>query len=53
MELMGSRDNLFEARRELERVWSMLIAKGIDTTRTVLKLGDLNQRLGDSDDALA
>ena len=53
MELMGNRDNLFEARRELERVWSMLPGNGIDAARTALKLGDLNQRLGDSDDALA
>lgn len=52
MELMGSRDNLFESRRELERVWSMFPRKGIDAARTALKLGDLNQRLGDRDDAL-
>ncbi|KAK7693548.1 hypothetical protein QCA50_003117 [Cerrena zonata] len=53
MELMGSRDNLFESRREMERVWSMLPGNGIDAARAALKLGDLNQRLGDRDDALA
>lgn len=53
LELMGSRDALFEARSELERVW-----KGLDPAtapaeraRVALKLGDLNGRLGDGEDA--
>ncbi|CAL1704753.1 unnamed protein product [Somion occarium] len=53
MELMGTRDSLFESRRELEKVWSMLPGKGVDAARIALKLGDLNQRLGDRDDAVA
>ncbi|KAI0928724.1 hypothetical protein AcW1_005888 [Taiwanofungus camphoratus] len=53
MERMGTKDALFEARSEFERVWAGLPGKGIDATRVALKLGDLNSRLGDPDDALA
>ncbi|KAI0082667.1 hypothetical protein K474DRAFT_1654801 [Panus rudis PR-1116 ss-1] len=53
MEHMGTREALFEARSEFERVWSMLPGKGIDAARTALKIGDLNRRLGDNEEALA
>jgi len=53
MERMGTHDALFEARSEFERVWAGLPGKGLDAARIALKLGDLNQRLGDSEDALA
>ncbi|PCH38201.1 hypothetical protein WOLCODRAFT_130751 [Wolfiporia cocos MD-104 SS10] len=53
MERMGTREALFEARAEFERVWAGLPGKGIDAARTALKLGDLNKRLGDPEDALA
>ncbi|OBZ75858.1 hypothetical protein A0H81_04361 [Grifola frondosa] len=53
MERMGSRDALFEARSDFERVWAGLPGKGLDATRIALKLGDLNRRLGDKEDALA
>jgi tetratricopeptide (TPR) repeat protein len=54
LELMGTRDALFECRDELERVWRHYEeAEGIDRARLALKLGDLNGRLGDQDDALA
>lgn len=53
MERMGTRDGLFEARSEYERVWANLPGQGIDAARIALKLGDLNSRLGDREDALA
>ncbi|KAI0341668.1 hypothetical protein BDW22DRAFT_1345994 [Trametopsis cervina] len=52
MERMGTRDGLFEARSEYERVWASLPEKPIDAARIALKLGDVNNRLGDRDDAL-
>lgn len=53
LERMGSPDALFESRSKYERVWAGLPGKGIDAARTALKLGDLNHRLGEPDDALA
>ncbi|KAI0320105.1 hypothetical protein OF83DRAFT_1053737 [Amylostereum chailletii] len=53
MERMGSRDGLYQARSELQRVWARLSAKGLDAARIALKLGDLNQRLGAPEDAQA
>lgn len=53
MERMGTRDALFEARSEFERVWAQLPGKGIGAARTALKLGDINQRIGDREDAMA
>ncbi|KAJ3484009.1 hypothetical protein NLI96_g5927 [Meripilus lineatus] len=53
MERMGTRDALFEARMEFERVWSQLPGKGVDAARTALKLGDINQRIGDREDAMS
>ena len=53
VERMGTRNALDEARSEYERVWAALAAKGPVAARVALKLGDLNRRLGDTDDALA
>jgi tetratricopeptide (TPR) repeat protein len=53
LELMGSRDALFEARDEIEHVWKdWEDVESIDRARIALKLGDLNGRLGDAEDAL-
>lgn len=52
LERMGSKASFFESRSELEKVWAHLPGKGIDAAKTALKLGDLNHRLGDGEDAL-
>ena len=52
MERMGTRDALYEARIEYERIWASQGASGILAARTALKLGDINSRLGDKEDAL-
>ena len=52
VERMGTRNALDEARSEYERVWAQLAAKGVPAARIALKLGDLNRRLGDTEDAL-
>ena len=52
VERMGTRNALDEARSEYERVWANLAAKGVQAARIALKLGDLNRRLGDTEDAL-
>ncbi|THH17805.1 hypothetical protein EW146_g3067 [Bondarzewia mesenterica] len=52
MERMGTHDGIFEARSELHRVWARLSGKGPEASRIALKLGDLNYRLGDAQDAL-
>ncbi|KAH7930766.1 hypothetical protein BV22DRAFT_1108989 [Leucogyrophana mollusca] len=53
LERMGTREALFEARSQYERVWAGLPGKGVDAARIALKLGDLDHRLGDTEDALA
>ncbi|TCD60590.1 hypothetical protein EIP91_009835 [Steccherinum ochraceum] len=53
LEHMGTKEALFAARRDLEKVWAGQPGRGIDAARTALKLGDLNQRLGDGEDAMA
>ena len=53
MERMGTRDGLFESRSEYEKVWANSVGKGIEAARLALKLGDINSRLGDREDALA
>lgn len=53
MERMGTRDGLFEARAEYERVWAGQSGKGIHAARMALKLGDISSRLGEREDALA
>jgi len=50
---MGTKAGLRHARYDLQRVWSRLPADGPLGSRIALKLGDLNFRLGDSDNALA
>jgi tetratricopeptide (TPR) repeat protein len=54
LERMGTRDALFEARAEFERVWEGLRIEtdGNERARLALKLGDLNNRLGESEEAL-
>ena len=52
LERMGSRASFFESRSDLEKVWARLPEEGMDTARVALKLGDLNYRLGDREDAL-
>ena len=52
VERMGTRSALDEARSEYERVWARLTAKGVPAARIALKLGDINRRLGDTEDAL-
>jgi hypothetical protein len=52
MELMGSKDALFEARLGFERLWKDVPRTGVGAARIAHKLGDLNNRLGDSEDAL-
>jgi hypothetical protein len=52
MELMGSKDALFEARSEFERLWQSINRTGPHAARAAHKLGDLNYRLGDPEDAL-
>lgn len=53
LERIGTKEALFEARLKYERVWASLLGKGTDAARIASKLGDLNFRLGDSNDALA
>lgn len=53
MERMGTKDALFEARAEYERVWAGQPGKGPLAAKTALKLGDINKRLGEKEDALA
>ncbi|KAH0830560.1 hypothetical protein J3R83DRAFT_2015 [Lanmaoa asiatica] len=53
LERIGTKKALFEARSKYERVWASLPGKGTDAARFASKLGDLNFRLGDSNDALA
>lgn len=53
LERMGTRDALLQARFRYERVWAGLPAKGTGAARVALKLGDLDYRLGDFEDALA
>ncbi|KAJ7709911.1 hypothetical protein B0H17DRAFT_1029748 [Mycena rosella] len=45
--------HLGESRAEYERVWGLLAGKGIQAARVAVKLGDINQRLGEGPDALA
>ncbi|KAH9901347.1 hypothetical protein C8Q73DRAFT_677563 [Cubamyces lactineus] len=50
---IGTRSALDEARSEYERVWANLSGQGVQAARVALKLGDLNRRLGDTEDALS
>lgn len=53
LERIGTKEALFEARSKYERVWAGVAGQGTDAVRIASKLGDLNFRLGDSNDALA
>jgi tetratricopeptide (TPR) repeat protein len=53
LERMGSQNELFESRAQYERAWGGLPGKGADSAHVALKLGDLNRRLGDNEEALA
>lgn len=53
LERIGTKEALFDARSKYERVWAGLAGKGTDAARIASKLGDLNFRLGDSNDALS
>ena len=52
-ERMGTKSGLTDARYDLQRVWTRLSAKGPLASRIAVKLGDLNFRLGDANNALA
>jgi len=52
-ERMGTKAGLADARYDLQRAWSRLPAEGHLASRVALKLGDLNFRLRDPDNALA
>ncbi|KAF8136349.1 hypothetical protein EV363DRAFT_1428752 [Boletus edulis] len=52
LERIGTKEALFEARSKYERFWAGLPGIGTDAARIAVKLGDLNFRLGDSNDAL-
>ena len=52
-ERMGTKAGLTDARYDLQHVWTRLPAKGQLASRIALKLGDLNFRLGDANNALA
>ncbi|KAI6109820.1 hypothetical protein F5141DRAFT_1116848 [Pisolithus sp. B1] len=52
LERMGARDAIFDARSDYENVWFGLSMEGIKNFRVALKLGDLNFRLGENEEAL-
>jgi hypothetical protein len=52
-EQMGTKTGLTDARYGLQHVWTRLPAKGQFASRIAPKLGDLNLRLGDVNNALA
>jgi tetratricopeptide (TPR) repeat protein len=51
LERIGSHSSWFESRSQLERVWPSLPQRA-GAARIALKLGDLNHRLGDVEDAV-
>ncbi|KAJ7109370.1 hypothetical protein C8R44DRAFT_802344 [Mycena epipterygia] len=51
LERMGP-SHLGETRTQYERVWSLLGGKGVQAARIAVKLGDVNQRLGEGPAAL-
>jgi hypothetical protein len=54
LERRGSHDALWESRAQFERIWSMMVPlkDTVDAARVAVKIGDLNCRLGDTQDAL-
>ena len=53
MERIGTKGALFEARAGFERLWASQPERGVLAARIALKLGDLNRRLGERDEAIA
>jgi tetratricopeptide (TPR) repeat protein len=53
LERINTRDSLLESRTRFERAWVGLGARGLAAARVASKLGDLNFRLGESNDAVA
>ena len=52
LESLGDKDSLLEARSELERMWKAFPPSGAEALQIAQRLGDLNRRLGDFDDAV-
>jgi len=52
LESLGYKNSLLEARSELERMWKAFPPSGVEASQTARRLGDLNRRLGDFDDAM-
>lgn len=52
LESLGYKDSLLEARSELERMWKAFPPSGVEASQIAQRLGDLNRRLGDFDDAV-
>jgi hypothetical protein len=52
LESLGYKDSLLEARSELERMWKTFPPSGVEASQIAQRLGDLNKRLGDFDDAI-
>lgn len=52
LESLGYKDSLLEARSELERMWKAFPPSGVEASQIAQRLGDLNRRLGDLDDAV-
>ena len=52
LESSGYKDSLLEARSELERMWKAFPPSGVEASQIAQRLGDLNRRLGDFDDAV-
>ena len=52
LESLGYKDSLLEARSGLERMWKAFPPSGIEASQIAQRLGDLNRRLGDLDDAV-
>ena len=52
LESSGHRESLLEARAELERMWKAFPPSGVEASQIAQRLGDLNRRLGDLDEAV-
>ena len=52
LESLEYRDSALEARSELERMWKAFPPSGLEASQIAQRLGDLNRRLGDFDDAV-
>ena len=52
LESLGYKDSLLEARSELERMWKTFPPSDIEAPQIAHRLGDLNRRLGDLENAV-